>query len=416
MRIKSVSEFGKNASTRDGYFKECLDCKDENYHRRRARKNQNTWNGGMHVCCRCGMQKPTYEFPKLRNKRTDSVYCSSCISDWVRKKLLRFEMEREKKGWPIKKRCKKCIRILPSDKFHLDRRIRDGMADKCIDCVNEWHDQWVEKNIKKHQRRKKKKTDLKECSVCHELKPYTCFTLDKSTLDGYDAQCIVCIKRIREENVNIWANQRTKKGKVLKELKCRICNRVLPIEMFSRDKERKKGYYNYCKDCHKQREKEAEKHWKRKRQQASFEFSLNVVTEKKCKICGKVLPISMFWNRQASKDGHNHYCKDCESKKIKERNKRLKEQGFPKELIHDEKRCVKCGRVLPQRMFSRNSLASDGLNAHCKECYSEYYKSYYSRPEIKQKQRDYNRLPEVMERRRQSAKAYYYRKKNMSKS
>ena len=40
-----------------------------------------------------------------------------------------------------------------------------------------------------------------------------------------------------------------------------------------------------------------------------------------------------------------------------------------------EKKCVKCGRILPTTAFYRKKDARDGLQSWCKECHSLYHKS-----------------------------------------
>jgi hypothetical protein len=324
----------------------------------------------------------------------------------IRKKTLKFEQARRLNGWPIEKRCKGCGRILTADHFHLDRQIKDGLSEKCNECVSERRTRWIEKN-QKTRKKKSKKPILKECQICHTLKPLASFTKCKTTKDGHANQCDVWRKAVREEYISIWTQQKKEKKIKIKEMKCRICKRVLPISSFSKNRDMKNGYYHHCKDCHKKFLKETEQRWENKRKKEDFEFSLDVKLEKKCKLCGKTLPLSMFWFRQASKDGYNHYCKICLSKKIKERNKRLKERGFPEELIPDEKQCRKCKQVLSKNHFRKDSTSSDGLDNYCKDCRNEYYREYSSRPEVKKKKKEYRRLPEVMKRRREQARKNY---------
>ena len=408
-RLKSVSEFGKTDSTRDGYYKECFDCQEENNSRRRERKFKNVWDGKMSICRICGQQKPTYEFIAPRYKTSGYCYCRRCIYEKIRYRIISYEQIREKQGWPVEKRCMECGRKLASDKFHLNRRRPDGLDDKCIDCYREQQTQWLEGVKEKHSNKRIKKNTLKECYICHIIKPMSSFTKNKSSIDGHSDMCITCTKNVREENAKFWDRKRKEKKVGLKEMKCRICGLTLPIKMFNKNKERKNGYYNFCKNCQKNKIKEIEKRWEQERNKARFEFSLDEVLEKKCKICGKILPVSKFWKRRASKDGYGHYCKECESNKIKKRNKLLKKRSFPEELIPKEKHCNKCGRLLPSSKFSRDSTASDGLSSICKECYSEYYKEYSNRPEVKQRNWEYNRRPEVMERKRMQKKEYYKR-------
>ena len=402
-RVKPISEFDRNASCRDGYSKECIECLDETNQRRRARNNSDSWDRKTYVCRMCGLQKPSYEFTSGIYYDGKNKYCRSCIAAMNRRKVLRFERDIELNGYPLNKRCKECGHLLPLDHFHLDRRKKDGLADKCIECNSERHKKWIEN---KETRGTDKKKKFKECQICHELKPLHLFTKSKITADGYGSKCKICRKKEREENIQIWTRQRSEKKVKLKELKCRICGRVLPISSFSKNRENKSGYYYHCKDCHKKIEKDIEKKWKKDREKSNFEFSFDVKLEKKCNICGKVLPISNFWKRKASKDGYSHYCKDCFSKKSKARKKRLKERGFPEELLPDEKLCGNCGRVLPRDLFRRDSTTSDGLDTRCKECRNEYYREYSSRPEVKQKKWEYKHQPEVMEKARKRARRY----------
>jgi len=322
-----------------------------------------------------------------------------------RKKILGFEQERELNGWPVQKYCKGCGRILPQDHFHLDRRIKDGLSDKCNECVYKRHDKWLER-IEKTRKKKLKKEKMKECQICHEIRPINWFNKNKSTKDGYGQQCNICRKEVLKENVKIWTHQRKEKKIKQEKMKCRICKQVLPISSFSKSRHTKNGYFHHCKNCHKKMDKQFQRRWEKERNRKDFEFSLDLRLEKKCKLCGKNLPLSMFWFRRASKDGHSHYCKNCSSIKIKKRNKRLKERGFPKELIPDEKQCAKCKQVLSKNHFRKDSTSSTGLDDYCKDCRNEYYRQYSSRPEVKQKKKEYSRLPEVMKRKRKQARKY----------
>jgi hypothetical protein len=410
-RIRPISEFGKTASTRELYNKECLDCQEENQQRRRERKFKKNWDGKTRACRRCGFEKPTYEFVSLKRKKNRFVYCRSCISELVRKKLLGYEQQREEYGWPIKKKCKECHRVLPSDSFHLDRRQKTGLACKCNNCSYEQHSQWVNKVTATQEKITPTKNLSKECQICHVLKPVSSFTININSKDGYGGMCSVCRKKYRQESIGIWTAQRINDTKriVLTQKQCRICDRVLPLEMFSRTKDRKKGYLDHCKDCYRQREKQIFSRWEQERKKTQFEFSLDVPTEKACKTCGKVLPLSEFWAREASKDGFSHYCKACFNKKEKERNKRLKERGFPEDQIPAEKQCGHCKRILPRIMFYRDATSSTGLDSRCIECRKSYGKQYHARPEVKQRKSAYKRRPEMMEKSRIRASMYHKR-------
>jgi len=172
-----------------------------------------------------------------------------------RKKTLKFEQARLLNGWPIEKHCKDCGRILPSDHFHLNRQIKDGLSDKCNECVFKRHDQWL-KRIEKTRKKKLKKQKMKECQVCHEIRPINWYNKNKSIKDGYGHQCIICRKEVRKENIKIWTRQRKEKKIKLEKMKCRICKQLLPISSFSKSRDVKNGYYHHCKDCNKKLLKE----------------------------------------------------------------------------------------------------------------------------------------------------------------
>lgn len=408
-RIRNVSEFGKNASTRDGYFRECLDCQEENLHRRRERKLRGIWNGEMGTCTMCGMLKPTFDLFPPRYEQSTTRYCRSCVNKLVRERILEYERRREELGWKIQKRCKDCGHVYPSDHFHLDRRKKDGFADFCDTCAHERYIKRLDQLKERHKTISLTHNALKECCICHTLKPLSKFTKNVAIVDGHSEMCIACTGVHRSENAQAWAQQRQQKGALIEQMQCHGCGRTLPIEMFTRTKERKKGYLYYCKDCSREKEKQIFQRWEQERKKAQFEFSFDAPTEKACKICGKVLPLSEFWARKASKDGLAHYCKTCYTLKEKERNKRLKERGFPEDKIPAEKQCTYCKRILPRIMFNRDATSSTGLDSRCKDCRKSYGILYHKRPEVKQRKSAYKKRPEVMEKIRIRARAYQQR-------
>lgn len=45
-------------------------------------------------------------------------------------------------------------------------------------------------------------------------------------------------------------------------------------------------------------------------------------------------------------------------------------------IVRTEKRCPRCGRVLPAAEFGRNGKACDGLQSYCRACHREYFAAY----------------------------------------
>jgi hypothetical protein len=410
-RVKPVSAFGRNASTRDGYYKECLECQEENVHRRRERAAKNHWKGEMGTCTYCGMLKPSYELTAARFHTAwgKARYCRSCIALMSEKTIAEYEAAREQRGWVVQKRCKICGRVLPADRFHLNRRLKDGFSDRCIECSNERHKQWVKRSCERRQNKIVSSNMVKECSRCHQLKPLSSFSKNVNLVDGYSHVCIACVGKVRAENMAVWSAERKEKGVIVRERRCAVCGRVLPVSMFSKNRETKSGFYTVCKACYRKKERVVFSRWEKERRQAAFEFSLETVTEKTCLSCGRVLPLSAFWRRTASKDGYNPYCRECLLRKDKERDARLKQQGFPEERLPVEKQCSRCLRILPGALFRRNCLMPDGLDSYCKECREVYYSAYKVRPEVKQRIAEYAHRPEVMEKKRAHAREYQQR-------
>ena len=200
-----------------------------------------------------------------------------------------------------------------------------------------------------------------------------------------------------------------RKGTIVRQRRCSACGFVLPVSMFSKNREQKSGYYAICKACYRKKERVVFNRWETQRKNTEFEFSLEAVTEKTCLACGLRLPVSGFWRRKASKDGYNPYCIECLLRKDKERDQRLKQQGFPEERLPVEKQCVSCLKILPRASFRRNCLITDGLDPYCKDCRNVYYTAYKVRPEVKKRIAEYAHRPEVMEKKRARARVYQQR-------
>ena len=363
-RTKPISAFGKNSSTRDGYYKECLECQEANLHRRRERAAKDHWHGEMGTCTYCGMLKPSYELTAARFHKAwgKARYCRSCISLMTGKTIAEYEAAREQQGWVVQKRCRVCGMVLPADRFHLNRRFKDGFSDRCVGCSAERHERWVERIKEKRRTRVARASAVKECSRCHQLKPLSSFSKNEGLMDGRSHVCNPCVTQVRAENMAVWSAERKEKGVIVRERRCTACGLMLPVSMFSKNREMKAGFYTVCKACYRKKERVVFNRWETQRRNTEFEFSLEAVTEKTCLACGRRLPVSGFWRRKASKDGYNPYCIECLLRKDKERDQRLKQQGFPEERLPVEKQCVSCLKILPRASFRRNCLITDGLD------------------------------------------------------
>lgn len=60
-----------------------------------------------------------------------------------------------------------------------------------------------------------------------------------------------------------------------------------------------------------------------------------------------------------------------------------------------KKVCSKCGEEKPLTEFYKSGNTKNDIASNCKKCRKEYFKIYYSRPEVKERARKYRRLPMV---------------------
>lgn len=91
-------------------------------------------------------------------------------------------------------------------------------------------------------------------------------------------------------------------------------------------------------------------------------------TTKICKDCGRELPLDQFPRHPKSRDGHTSVCAECYSKKMKAVHAKA-DAAQPKESLPEgQRRCSKCGRVLPVSEFARRSKSKDGLQYECRDC------------------------------------------------
>jgi hypothetical protein len=93
---------------------------------------------------------------------------------------------------------------------------------------------------------------------------------------------------------------------------------------------------------------------------------------KRCSACGRVKPLSEFYRRKGTRDGHTSQCKACRKAhrdKIMALNQLRVEQGW--DPHEGEVRCPRCGLVLPGTLFYINLRSLNGLSGFCIGCHGE---------------------------------------------
>ena len=129
--------------------------------------------------------------------------------------------------------------------------------------------------------------------------------------------------------------------------KCYKCKTNKPWPEFSKDKSRKNGHSNLCKEC-------------RKTNKSKVFEDFEIKSSKTCTKCGIDKSINNYRKTRYSKDGHNSKCKECQSKEAKtkarhqdpKRKKYLKEHKLRKINAAKEhilnflstNPCVDCGQ------------------------------------------------------------------------
>lgn len=106
-----------------------------------------------------------------------------------------------------------------------------------------------------------------------------------------------------------------------------------------------------------------------------------------CKVCGRELPLDQFTRSCKSRDGYTHTCKECFSAQMSEKKKALwaskpkKEKPVQEQevLPEGQKRCRRCGRILPVTAFGRHATTPDHLHPTCTECRKAEGRAVYER-------------------------------------
>lgn len=165
---------------------------------------------------------------------------------------------------------------------------------------------------------------------------------------------------------------------------CCTCRKEKPVDCFSRNKNSKDGFKEYCKECAalkgaQYREKNRERINERKRiayeksKSNAEERTLNELKKgsKVCTVCGTEKPISEFYKR--GNGGFFNYCKECANNSAREY------YNVPKNFV----------------AIHHRKLAYDKVN---KDKISEYNKQYYKKhiEEVKERAKRWNENnPEV---------------------
>jgi len=216
------------------------------------------------------------------------------------------EIEEEIEEEALTKDCVSCMCNLTLDRYYKRTENKDGLETLCKSC-------YVTRQLNARNKNFKTQTiinnDKKKCINCLNVLFLTNFDAS-STTDGYAHICRVCLHK---DVINVPSTDITEK-------KCSCCKQEKEINEFSKCSTSISGYFAYCRECNKVKNKQYRINKKKKIEE---EPDMKIeVTDKKCVRCNKEQIISEYWKDKNSKDGHAGTCKSCkkrlrDAKKIK---------------------------------------------------------------------------------------------------
>lgn len=136
------------------------------------------------------------------------------------------------------KKCFRCQRKLPDDRFSRNSSKGDGLQPDCKDCVA------------KHRKRYEPLADAatKICSRCSETKPINQYRVDRSKKDGHVSACKPCLGVS-----NPRAGSKVNMSFTSVEKQCSRCMRTLAHSMFHKSSRHSTGLAHICKACAKEK-------------------------------------------------------------------------------------------------------------------------------------------------------------------
>lgn len=204
-RTLPLEAFDRNNSRKDGRVHICKECKRKNSKRphagnrkRRIAERERLRKAGLKRCGKCKKILPIEKFFN-NNRNLDKLAwnCKICqwkrmsqAPTWQREKTKKAQRELRKQGL---KRCSKCGQARPISEFHKLSRSWDGLASNCKWCSG----YTGEKARKAQEKQRLYQKGLKCCSICREAKLFSDFYKNASHSDGLSARCKKCNERRR---------------------------------------------------------------------------------------------------------------------------------------------------------------------------------------------------------------------------
>jgi hypothetical protein len=199
----------------------------------------------------------------------------------------------------------------------------------------------------------------KKCKGCNINKLVDKFGPFKTSKDGYSYYCKECQNKISKAYSDEYSYS------IEINLRCDVCNITKSSLNFNKNRRKKNGYSDICKECSK-------KELKKQRENNKLKNSKDTIAKtfiKKCSSC-KIQKLNSEFNfNKINHDGLQSICRDCSAKAMKkhrDKNRSKNQNGIT--LSVEEKTCNKCKLLLPINLFGKRIANNDGLSSICKDC------------------------------------------------
>lgn len=189
------------------------------------------------------------------------------------------------------KHCTSCQLEKDINKFHLNKRTKDGYHGHCKSCRAEYTERYYS-IIKSY---KKINIIVKTCVKCELIKHSNDYHKSRGAIDGLQPRCKAC------ESLRFRKKVKTKY--------CPGCKNQKDIKEFNKHENRRDGLQPYCKLCKKE---------------IALQYYYNnmsylkiKIIVKKCYICGVLKNAHDFYKHKRTADGLQATCKACESLRVR---------------------------------------------------------------------------------------------------
>ena len=109
---------------------------------------------------------------------------------------------------------------------------------------------------------------------------------------------------------------------------CSTCKKQKPLDKFYYDKNKTSSRQSACIQCCRDRIARTCERNRKKNEAATIPSQEN----KKCSVCGNVMPVQNFHKNKCNFDGYTSQCKECISERVSmRREKRKQGEDLPKE-------------------------------------------------------------------------------------